>query len=289
MEHIFNSTISIKAKKSGAELTSIVKDGVEYLWQADPSIWARNAPILFPIVGKLINNSCKIGDTTYQMSQHGFARDMDFEVINCTNNLIHYQLKYTAKTFEVYPYKFELNVIYSIENNQLKVEYIVNNIDTKPIEFSIGGHPAFNCPLLSNEKFEDYQLVFEQDEILKSRLVDLTNGSIQDIEIEVPKINNKVNISKTLFDNDALVFNNLSSKWVAILHKDTGKGVKMNIEQFPLLGIWAKKDIEKFVCLEPWQGLADHSNYKGQFADKEGIVKLIQKESWKAHYLIEII
>jgi galactose mutarotase-like enzyme len=92
-----------------------------------------------------------------------------------------------------------------------------------------------------------------------------------------------------LFDNDALIFKNLKSTWVSVVHKGTGKGVKMSIDEFPSLGVWTKTGTKKFVCLEPWQGLADTSNFTGQFAEKEGIVVLIPKASWKKSYIIQLI
>lgn len=288
MEQINNSVLTVKAKKSGAELTSIVKNGVEYLWQADASIWARHAPVLFPIVGKLNNNTYRIDDKTYSLPQHGFARDMDFELFVQSENTIHYQLKYSDETLAKYPYKFEFNVIYTIENDIIKIEYSVKNVDNSAIVFAVGGHPAFNCPLFPSEKFEDYQIVFEQEEELVTRLIDMSTGTIQNKTAIVPRVKNTVAVNKELFDNDALVLKDLKSNWVALENKTTGKGVKMFINEFPHLGIWSKKGSDKFVCLEPWQGVADHTNFEGQFAEKEGVVVLNANESWKAAYKVQI-
>ena len=289
MEQIQNSIISVRAKAAGAELTSIIKNGIEYLWQADTNVWGRHAPILFPIVGKLNNNTYRIGADSFHLTQHGFARDANFTLVEESAAMLHYQLRYDDATLLKYPYKFELNVRYTISSDVLKVAYEVINLDNGPIVFAIGGHPAFNCPLLPNEQFEDYQLVFEVEEPIVSRLVDLTTGTIQDKRVIIDTVKNAIPITTALFDNDALVLNQLKSKWVGILHRHTGTGVKMSIDQFPLLGIWAKANTKKFVCLEPWQGLADHTNFEGQFADKEAIVVLNASDSWKAAYEIQII
>jgi galactose mutarotase-like enzyme len=289
MQTIQNKHIIVKAQKAGAELTSIVKEGVEYLWQADPAVWGKHSPILFPIVGTLVNNSYQIEDTTYQLPKHGFARDLDFELRSQSNNTLHYQLNYTEELLKIYPYKFELHILYSIENENLEVSYLVKNIDEKEIVFSIGGHPAFKCPLFENEQFEDYQLTFEQEEILLSHLVDLSNGTITASQAEIAMHDKSIPLNTSLFDRDALIFRHLKSKWVALLHKETGKGVKMSINEFPALGIWSKTGCEQFVCLEPWQGLADNTGFNGQFTEKEDIVVLNPNESWKASYTIQII
>lgn len=289
MQTIQNEHLLVKAKCAGAELTSIVKDGVEYLWQAEAAVWAKHSPILFPIVGALVNNCYQIGDTTYSLPKHGFARDLDFTLISQQHNSLHYQLNYKEELLKIYPYKFELNIYYKISNDHLEVTNLVKNKDEKEMAFSIGGHPAFKCPLFEEEHFEDYQLAFEQEEKLLSHLVDLSDGTITTSQAEIAMHDQCITLNTSLFDRDALIFRNLKSKWVALLHKKTGKGVKMNIEQFPALGIWSKTGCEKFVCLEPWQGLADHSGFKGQFAEKEDIVLLQPKESWKASYNMQII
>lgn len=289
MQQIQNGTIQVKAKMAGAELTSIVKDGVEYLWQASENVWGKHSPILFPIVGALMHNTYRIGEKTYQLPKHGFARDMEFELVAQSADTLHYQLKYTEALLLQYPFKFELNVIYTIENDGLKVTYWVNNVDDKAMLFSVGGHPAFNCPIFPDEKFEDYELKFELEEDLFISLVNLADGTIKDEQVLLPRVKNSVAIDTHLFDNDALIFKNLKSTWVSVVHKATGKGVKMTIDEFPALGVWSKTGTNKFVCLEPWQGLADASDFTGQFAEKEGIVVLNPKDSWKRSYVIQLI
>ena len=132
--------LKIQTKSLGAELTSIQYDGKEILFQGAKVLdnngniyWGRQAPILFPIVGQLKNSQTQIEDKTYEMSQHGFARDMDFEEISKTENEHHYMLKYNEETLKKYPYKFELHVIYKIVENALQVTYEVKNIDNKKI------------------------------------------------------------------------------------------------------------------------------------------------------------
>ena len=157
--------LKIQTKKSGAELTSIQYDGKEMLFQGAQVLdkngnvfWKRQAPILFPIVGQIKNSTTQIEGKTYEMSQHGFARDMDFEEISKTENEHHYVLKYNQETLKKYPYKFELHVIYEVNENTLTVTYQVKNIDNKTIYFGLGGHPAFNCDYSNDE----YDIIFPE-------------------------------------------------------------------------------------------------------------------------------
>ena len=145
--------MKIESKKQGAELTSIIFNGEEKLFQGSKVLdengkeyWGRQAPILFPIVGQVKDGKTNINGKECCMGQHGFARDMEFEQIEKTEKVHKYKLKYNEQTLEKYPYKFELEVCYEIENeNMLKVEYKVKNLDDKEIQFGLGAHPAFIC------------------------------------------------------------------------------------------------------------------------------------------------
>ena len=144
----------------GAELTSIKVNGVQKLFQGErvkkengEIYWGRQAPILFPIVGKLKNNKTYIDGKEYFMNQHGFARDMNFKVIEKTNNLHRYVLEYNNDTIRKYPFKFKLYVEYLVKGNDLNVNYIVENIDNKEIVFGIGGHPAFCLDVSLNDYY----------------------------------------------------------------------------------------------------------------------------------------
>ena len=175
--------LKIQTKKLGAELTSIQCNGKERLFQgekildADGNIyWKRQAPVLFPIVGQLKDSKTQIEGKVYQMTQHGFARDMEFEEILKTENKHHYVLKYNKDTLKRYPYKFELHIIYEIAENTLIVKYEVKNIDDKKIYFGLGGHPAFNCEYSK----EEYEINFQEKED-NIEFLKLKNGNNIDI------------------------------------------------------------------------------------------------------------
>ena len=79
---IKNSNLSAEINPFGAELISLKSNNnKEYIWEGNQDFWGKHSPVLFPIVGTLKNNSFLYEGTQYQLSRHGFARDMTFELI----------------------------------------------------------------------------------------------------------------------------------------------------------------------------------------------------------------
>ena len=285
---IINEFLKLTVKSSGAEMVSIKNTitSKEYLWQGDPTFWARRAPILFPIVGKVHENTYTIDGQKYELPQHGFARDMHFELVDHVENSLTYVLKSNVETLKIYPYKFELYVRYSLEDNKVLVNYEVKNCDEQTIWFSLGAHPAFNCPLEANEKFSDYYLEFEKEETVSTKLLDngLRNGK------EMPMLKNQktIPLQKDLFDNDALIFDDLRSSAISLKSYKSKHSIKMDFAGFPYLGIWSKKGGSPFICIEPWLGIADTVGYLGEFKDKMGMRSLSKGKSFVAGYSLEI-
>ena len=283
--------LNIQTKKSGAELTSIQYNGKEMLFQGAKVLdsngniyWKRQAPILFPIVGQLKNSTTQIEGNSYQMSQHGFARDMDFEEISKTETKHHYMLKNNEETLKKYPYKFELHVIYKIVEDTLIVTYQVKNMDNKTIYFGLGGHPAFNCDYSNGE----YEIAFpeQEDEIeflkLKDGLIDIENAEniLQD---------NKIYLKGDTFDNDAVIMKNLKSNKVTLQnHKTNQKTLEFDFTGFPYLALWSKKGAP-FVCIEPWQNTADRIDSTQIYNDKENIIELPKDKEYKCEFKIKIL
>lgn len=287
---ISSDKITVISKSEGAELCSIKSnsDGLEYLWQADTSFWSRHAPVLFPIVGKLKDNKTVIEDETYEMGQHGFARDMNFEVVEATSSSITYVLESSEVSKEKYPYEFKLYIGYKVTNSTAEVSYIVENIDKKNIFFSIGAHPGFNCPLEEGEKFEDYYLEFNKPELIDSYRL---KGGVIEAEKKLlfkEKIS-KLNVSEELFKDDAIMLENMESTELSLRSEKTGRGLTVNYEGFPYLGIWSKPEGgAPFVCLEPWFGIADLVDTSGIYKEKKGIVELEPGAKFSCSFAISI-
>lgn len=284
-----NSIIKITASTHGGEIHSITNkiDATEYLWDGNPEYWKYHAPILFPIVGKVIDSKYKVEGKTYELPQHGLARTSEFKFISKTDNEIVFELNFSEESLKVYPYKFSLRSIYKLENNTVKVTYSVKNLDNKTIYFSIGTHPAFMCPINSTEKLEDYYLEFNEKEI-SNRKVLTKEGYLSYNEKECLKYTNTLMLSKELFKDDALVFDNLKSDKITIKSEKSDKSLAVEFDGFPYMGIWAPKDGAPFVCIEPWFGHADYENYDGEFSEKEGIISLDVGKEFSCTYKVTI-
>jgi len=283
-----NDTIKLALKRQGAEICSLktVENETEYIWQADPAVWKRHAPVLFPVVGRLVNDRYTIGGESYQMSQHGFARDMDFEIESQNDNAITFSLCDNEKTRILYPFRFRLLIQYELKEKTVNVTYRVENSDDRRIWFSIGGHPAFNCPLKTGEQISDYFLEFEKEE---SRERFFLEGGLISGETSSFLNNERVfQLSPDLFDRDAVIIKNPTSSSVSLKSGNHEVGVKLTFPDFPYLGIWSKSGEAGFICLEPWFGITDPVGFSGEFKDKEGIQKLDQSESFESHFSITV-
>lgn len=279
--------LKAKINSFGAELNSLQKldSNCEYIWQADSKYWARHSPILFPIVGRLKEDSYIYKDKKYSMSQHGFARDKKFEVVKNEEDFIEFKLCSDEKSLEIYPFLFELIISYKLEKSKLIISYKVKNKSDKTMFFSIGAHPAFNWSLEENLKKEDYFLEFEVDKIKRYFLDE--KGLLfksDDLKLE----NNKLFLNEELFKDDALVFNDSNVKQVVFKSNKSKKFVKVNFDNFPYLGIWSKPSGAPFLCIEPWFGVADDKNSNQKIEEKRGINSLKKDEEFSCSYSIEI-
>ncbi len=282
-----NYVLRISVNSLGAELCSVksAAGDIEYIWQADSSIWARHAPHLFPIVGKLNNNSYYYQNKLYQLPQHGFARDLEFSCIEQSSDSLVFELTASEQTLINFPFHFSLKITYTLQNNSIAVSYSVFNPDNKELYFSIGAHPAFNCPLKQDERFSDYELQFnELDHLILHKLHDgLISGETEKIELG----NRALSLSPQLFEKDAMVLKNNQITGVKLRSKKTGHGVSMQCNGWPYFGIWTKPGTSKFLCLEPWYGLADTFNSNTGFENKEGIMLLETENYFNASFTLE--
>ncbi|MFC6875955.1 aldose 1-epimerase family protein [Flavobacterium myungsuense] len=275
-----HSTVEINHK--GAELISFKnKFNKEYIWEGNPEFWGKHSPVLFPIVGTLKNNSFVYNDTTYQLLRHGFARDVNFQLISKTNEEAVFSLLANEETLKIYPFLFELQLKYTLIENELQIAYSIYNKDNVVLPFSIGAHPAFALP----KDFESYTLAFNQSENLIS--YQLENDLISDSTIEHQMSENKLPLTYSLFENDALIFKNLNSKKITILENNIPL-LQIKFDDFPHFGIWTKKEAP-FICLEPWLGYSDTIHSNGKIMDKEAIQFIEANETFDLVFSIEIL
>lgn len=285
---IENDYLKIQIREFGAELTSIFdkNDRVEHLWQADPKYWGWHAPVLFPVVGRCYNDTIFIGEKKYSMEKHGFARKSTFNIVKHNENQITLRLDYNEDTLNLYPYKFQFDITYTLIDNALKTTYTVNNLDDKEIFYSIGGHPAINSPFYKNENYADYYLEFPFDTSLKREYIN-TDGFFIGQNEEVLNGQHKLFLSDNLFENDALIFKKINSKNIFLKSTKHKKFLSFSFDDFDYLGIWAKVGAS-YVCIEPWLGCADTEGQNLDFKQKEGIQTIKKGETKEVSYTIAI-
>ncbi|HAB9249902.1 TPA_asm: aldose 1-epimerase family protein [Listeria monocytogenes] len=284
-----NEVLLVEMKTAGAELTRIFhKDtGLEYLWKADSKFWGRHSPVLFPTVGRLVEDTYLVDGKPYRLGQHGFARDRDFQVVEQTEKSVRFELDADEDSLAVYPYKFKLSIIYTIEKNTVAVSYEVENTDNKRIYFSIGAHPAFNLPLTDGTTFEDYYLDFGTEENLETLCLEgpYRSGEIKKVVDEAARY---LPLNYDLFKNDALIFEALKQKEMTIKSDKTPHFVKVSFPEFPFVGVWTAKAGTPFLCIEPWYGIADGAGESVELRDKAGIEHLEPEAVFASEYEITV-
>ncbi|MCL2676665.1 MAG: aldose 1-epimerase family protein [Streptococcaceae bacterium] len=282
-----NEKLTVSVDTFGAELQSIMKDQVEYLWQGDEAFWGRRAPILFPIVGKLKNGQYKIEEQPYQLSQHGFARDNEFQMVIQTKDEVIYELISTDETMINYPFEFLLRVSYKLKGSQIHVRYQVQNKGENFMYFGIGAHPAFNVPL-ENGSFEDYKLTVSPDESRQFIPFNSENGTVQIDKSENRQLR-ELPLTHELFAQDALIYKSSKKMEVTLSNDKDSRSVKVSWENMPYFGLWSPYPKEApFVCIEPWCGLTDDANTDGDISTKFAINELAPEEKFNCEYVIEI-
>ena len=277
-----NEIIEVEIANHGAELKSAVKNGFEYMWCADEKYWARTSPVLFPIVGSLKDKTYKLNGESFFMSQHGFARDCEFECLDYSDTSATYVLEENKTTLSKYPFKFKLTIKYTLIESTIRVEWKVENKNDGIMSFSIGAHPAFNLKPGVN------YFKFDTNKDIQYKLID-ESGLYNRKNTYVLKNDGYVKITNEMFDNDALIIENKQAKEVSICDCEKKPYLKVNFNT-QLFGLWspAKKNAP-FVCIEPWYGRCDGNDFDGELSEREYIINLNPCESFNAHYEIELL
>lgn len=274
--------LSIKVSNIGAELTSINFNGAEMLHDGK-KFWYRQAPILFPTVGRLRDNKTIINDKEYEIPQHGFAKDMEFELIEDLENAKVYMIKSNENTLKMYPFEFELYVAYIIQKDVLTVKYKVINKSKTQMLFGIGGHPGFSLKLPQEEYYFELNRKETNPKFMEVEGNYISNNPAKNIL----KDNKIIEIEKDSFINDAIMMKNLKSTKITLKQKkDNKKILEFNFEDFPILAIWSMPNAP-FICLEPWFNYADTVEETGYFKDKEGVIKLEQEKEFDCKFSVK--
>ncbi len=273
-------SLTASVRPLGGELVSLQDSaGTEYIWQGDPAFWSGQNPILFPIVGSLKDGRVDINGQSFEMGRHGFARQSTFTLTDRAPDFAVLELRESPESLARYPFPFVLQVRHQLLANGFSTTFAVENPGPAPLPFCIGAHTAIRCPLLGGERFEDYELVFDQPEDADTLLL-TPQGLLRDGETEPMLRGGTVPLDYAAFQRlDTLIFQNLSSKTVRLRHRETGRGVSLDFRAFPMIAFWTKPGAP-FLCMEPWHGCAAYTGETGRFQDKPHALILAPGE-WK--------
>lgn len=258
---------------NGAELISLQDQfQKEYLWNADPIYWKRSAPLLFPVIGNLRNGKTIISGHSYAIPKHGFARDLPFTLVEQSPHHAVFRLESSAKTQSFFPFSFQLSIRYELNAQGLSTTYSVTNLSENMMYYQIGAHPAFLCPIEPNTVFEDYIVQFETEETCQCPTYDFTTMQILSQQ-RTCYLNhtNQLPLTYDLFQQDALIFDDLQSRSVSLLHKDHKTGIRVDFPDFAMLGLWTPKPSAPFLCIEPWNGAAIFDDESDEFCERRCI------------------
>ena len=269
---IASPALSAEIAPLGAELMALRDaEGRDLLWNGDPAFWTGRAPILFPTVGTLPDDTYRLGDRTYTLPRHGFARRKTFEVAARGTDRATFRLEADDDTRAVYPFDFRLDLVFAIEGARLAMTAILDNTGTAPLPAGFGFHPAFRWPLPYGEPRAEHAIVFEEEEPAPIRR--LGQGNLVSPEpVPTPVRGRVLPLEDGLFRNDAIIMPDPASRRLTY---GAPRGPKLAIDyaDFPQLGIWTRPGAG-YVCIEPWQSFATYAGFSGELWDKPGIVRL---------------
>ena len=280
-----NDVLRVEIDSFGAELKSVIAKETEqeYMWQADPKFWARTSPVLFPFVGSLKNKQYSYKGNIYPMGQHGFARDMEHTMVSQTENEIWFELLSNEETLEKFPMAFKLMIGYQLVDNKVKVLWNVENPAEETLYFSIGAHPAFNCPIHGEEKKVGYSLYFGGVEEIHHHGNTETGMALRE-DLVLSLSNNKVEISEEFFDRCTYMIEDRQCGSVGIVDPSGRRYVTVEFDM-PLFAVWSpEKKQAPFICIEPWCGRCDAVDFEGDLQDREFTNVLGAKEQFATEY-----
>ena len=288
-----NEKLRVEIDSFGAEIKSVISkaDQREYMWCCDKKYWARTSPVLFPFVGSLKNKEYVAKGKTYPMGQHGFARDMEHELLRQSDDTIWFSLKSNEETLAKYPYAFQLRIGYQLTEQCVKVLWEVENIGNEILPFSIGAHPAFNCPMGEQESKAGYRISFgrfaEQPKNTACNTIIDSNATLLPVDVihhhgntrdtglavtedlELTLQDGMCDITEGFFDRCTYMIEGNQANCVSLIDPEGNEYVKVLFDT-PLFAIWSPEEKNApFVCIEPWYGRCDHVDFRGEISDRE--------------------
>ena len=282
-----NSECSARFKSLGGEMCSLIRreDGTQYLWNGDPTWWKFSSPVLFPVVGNLVGAHYSFDGHEYSLPCHGFGRTSEYELVNKTEDSVTFELKYSEETLKSYPWKFRLQITYTLKGDTVEVSWKVDNLDDKEMFFQIGAHPAFLCPFVKGESFTDYYIEFAEDR--NAQCYNITPQVLMQHDKRADVTDGKLTLDYEKFAGGVHIFDRIKGDKLSLVSSKSGRRVTIKADGFKFWGIWTpEKGGAPFICMEPWFGHADYADYNGAFKDREGTLSLKPGQSFTTSYQI---
>lgn len=287
---IENEYLKVTVSTWGSQLKSVIRkcDGAEHMWEGDPALWAGQAPILFPHTGKVVDGIIEAKGGRYASAQHGFARTHEFTFVDQTEDSLTMELVCDDEMLKIFPYACRLVSTFTLDGETLHHTLTVENLDEEKLPFGIGFHPAFALPFDDKHKAADYELRFSETEspvCLGCLPLGLLHGDCYSLGSNIKTIP----IDEHLFDNDSHCMTGLRSETLGIYEKGTGRGVVVNIKDFPYVLIWSKPGMPRFVCIEPWESLPSWEGSTSKWEDKPAAAVLNPGEAWSTTMSVSFV
>ncbi len=284
---LHSPALSVEIAPMGAELQSIRDTAGRDFLHDGASFWASRAPLLFPIVGALKNNTHVVDGTAYYLPRHGFARQSLFDAVETSADRARFRLTDSEASRAEYPYKFMLEAEYALTGAQLAMSVTVTNTDTKPIPVAFGFHPAFKWPLPGAGAKLDQVVDFAVVE--PGPLTRIDSDGLIACELESPVKGRLLTLADELFEDDALIFLSLKSRSLRFGPAKGGSpALEIDFEGMPYLGIWTKPGAP-YLCIEPWSGYASPAAFSGPLTEKPGSVNLKPGEAKNFSMSVEVV
>ncbi len=268
-----NNFIRMEASTIGAELLSLYskETNMEYLWQPGYDIWSRHSMLLFPNPGRIAGDRVIIDGRIYPATMHGFANDMEFEAVEADDKHLLFQLSDNQKTRKSFPYKFRLQVEFSLEEGVVSQKFRVINDDDRTIYFSLGAHPGFYCPIALDECGDDYVLEFDSPQHI--HVLEMQEGTRLLTGKKIPCLEGEaeIKLGDHFFDQGPRLVGGVAANYITMRSKRSGHFVELGIKDFPYMCLWGAGTRMSILCIEPWCGTSDLADTDHVWEKKLGI------------------
>ena len=268
-----NDVMKIEVSSTGAELQSLYSKvtELEYLWQPGYDIWPHHSMLLFPNPGRIAGDRVIIGGKVYPATMHGFANDMEFEVVEADERHFLLQICATEETRKSFPYEFRLQVEFSLEREMLVQKFRVINDDHKKVYFSLGAHPGFYCPIHIDETGDDYFFEFDSPQYIDE--LELQEGTRLLTGEKKPWLWGGAEkcIGEHFFDMGPKILGGIKANYITMKSKRSGHFMELGIKDFPYMCLWGVGTKMSILCIEPWCGVSDLAETNHVWENKLGI------------------